>query len=312
MMPADGADRPATLVDPALAESAVWTVLCRTAAEHPERVAAHGRRAAPAYAIEDPVGRDAAFGRLALAEFAELDLAGPIRQALDERPALAGRVTTILIGEARGRHDEGVICERGGEHLGIRVEGWRLADPVALLAWARHALGHAEDTLDPAFDFEPGWDEGSSAPVRSAAAARLHRLWDVTVDARLAASGWPAGPAQRAWHRDRLASDLPGVNPAAVDAVLARLWDGPRPTFADLLDWAVRPASLVAAVAPHARLLRHDSCPLCGFPSDDVAPPPAAVARQVAIEYPDWRPDDGLCGRCGDRVRLVASLGGAR
>lgn len=313
MIGTGAAGRPATLVDPALAESAVWIALHRAAADRPERVAAHGRRATGAYALVDPVARDAAFGRLALTEFAELDLAAPIRQALDERPALAGRVTTILIGEARGRHDDGVTCERGGEHLGIRIDGERFGDPVGLLGWTRHALGHAEDTLDPTFGFEPGWEESASAPVRSASAARLHRLWDVTVDARLAASGSLDGPAERARHRDRLASDLPGVIPAAVDAVLARLWEGERPTFADFLAWSARPATLVAAVAPeHAGLLRRDRCPLCGFPGDDVARPPAVVARRVAAEYPDWQPDDGLCGRCSDRFRFAASLGGAR
>ncbi len=250
---------------------------------------------------------------LRVTEFTELGLAAPLRQAIAERPALADRAQVMLVGEARAYRDEGVTCEPSGQHLGFRVDAARFADPAGLLGWARHALGHAEDTLDPAFDFDPAWDgAGTGSSLRAVTQARLHRLWDVTVDGRLEAAGMSAGRSARARHRDRIAADLGGASVAAIDAILDRLWNDPRPTFPALRDWALRPASLIDDLAPeHPGLPRPDRCPLCRFPSDDVLVPDPAIGDQVLAEYPSWRPADGLCGRCVDRYRFARLLGGS-
>ncbi len=296
-------------VDPVAAEAAVRHAMSNAVTD-PDALAAHGRRSESLYAIHDDAGRDAGFGRLALAEFDELALAAPIRQAIAERPAVASRVRIVLIGEAGGRHEEGITCEPGGEHLGVRVDVAKFADPGGLLAWVRHALGHAEDTLDPSFRFVPGWEEGTGTRLRTATQARLHRLWDVTVDARLVAAGRLAAGPTLARHRERMAADLAGASQAAITAAIVLLWDGPRPTFPDLLAWAIRPAALIDATGGDAVVPRPDHCPLCRFPSDDVLPPPSSIAELVMVEYPDWRPELGLCGRCGDRYRFARRLGG--
>ncbi len=313
MVVAEAAPGFALHVDPALAEAAVFRALSRLDLVASEALAAHRRRTELVYAMADPAERGLAFGRLALAEFAELCLAEPLRVAVAERPAVAARARVVLLGEARGRLDEGVTCEPGGEHLGIRIEATWFDDPGGLLAWARHALGHAEDTLDPAFAFERDWDEAGGGRVPVATRARLHRLWDVTVDARLVAAGrLVAGPALRR-HRAAIAGDLPGIGGAAIDVVVAYLWERPRPAFPELLAWAERPIGIVRVAAPgEPGLPRPDRCPLCGFPSDDVIPPEAEVAELVAVDYPDWRPERGLCGRCTDRYRFAGLLGGGR
>lgn len=300
-------------VDPVVAEAAVWRVISGSGEGGPELLSTHARRTDRIYELADATARSGAFARLAVAEFDELRLAEPLRRAIAERPALASSVRSILVGQARSAHDEGVTCEPKGEHLGFRIEIWRFADPDGLLTWARHALGHAEDTIDPAFRFEPGWDgDGSGASIRSAAQGRLHRLWDVTVDGRSAARGL-RGSVSRGRHRERLAADLPGAPDAAVDIAFSRLWDGPRPDFPTLLNWATRPADLVAELVPEELAPpRADRCPLCRFPSDDVVAPEAAIAERVVAEYPDWRPEQGLCARCTDRYRLTGRLGGAR
>lgn len=293
--------------DPAVAEAAVRAVL---SAAGPAVFEAHRLRSDPLYEIVDPAARDAAFAALAVAEFGELALAAPLLTAIAERPVLAGSVHVLLIGQAGGRHDEGVTCEPAGQHLGVRIDPERFARRAELLHWARHAMGHAEDTLDPSFGFERGWDEGPGARG-TAAASRLHRLWDVTVDSRLAAAGHVPSAVARARHRDVLAADLPDVTPAIIEAALARLWGGPRPAFGELAAWAARPASLVLTVAPGAGSLpRPDRCPLCGFPAGDVVPPDPVLAGAVTHDYPAWRPELGLCGRCADRYRFATRLGG--
>ena len=303
---------PALRVDPAFAEAVVWRVLTVAGTRTADDLAAYRRRSEPVYGLADPAARDAAFTELAVGEFERLALAEPLRRAISERPAVADRVRIVLVGDARGRSDEGITWEPGGVHLGIRIEGDRFRDPDDLLAWARHALGHAQDTLDPTFGFRPGWEGTADSRLAAGTQARLHRLWDVTVDARLAADGLLLDTSAPQRHCERIAADLPGVAADAVDAVFGFLWDGPRPAFGQLLAWAARPIELVAAAAPgEPGLPRPDRCPLCRFPSDDVVPPAEAIAALVAADYPAWRPDLGLCGRCTDRYRFAGRLGGA-
>jgi hypothetical protein len=305
-------DRPPVVrVDPALAETAVQRVLSASRPAASVALAANRQRTDAIYPIADAAEREAAFGRLALAEFEALGLAAPIVRAIGEWPLLATQVRIVLLGEARGRLEGGVTAEPGGNHLGIRLEATRFDDPAGLLAWARHTLGHAEDTLDPAFEFVPGWDEAGAGRVGPATQARLHRLWDVSVDARLAADGRLARAPARRRHETVIAADLPGADDRAALAVVARLWDGPRPAFSELLDWAARPGDFLEELCPGQRWLpRPERCPLCGFPSDDVVPPDPPVASHVVADYPEWQPDDGLCGRCTDRYRFAGQLGG--
>lgn len=297
-------------VDPTFAEAVVRRVLTARRSSDPAVVASHVARAGPIYAIDDARLRAAGFERLALAEFEELGLAEMVRSAIEARPDVARRVRVVLLGEARGRPDEGVTWEPSGAHLGLRVDPVRFDRPDRLAAWARHVLVHAEDTLDPGFGFRPGWLERSrSRPVQQ----RVHDLWDVTVDARL--DGVPRedlAPTRRA-HRLRLAAHLPGCPDAVVDALLDRLWAGPRPTYTQLVDWASDREALVAAlpgVDPGTGRRDADRCPLCRFPGGDIRVPDEHIAVLVTDEYPDWRPAQGLCGRCTDRFRLGGLTGG--
>jgi len=147
----------------------------------------------------------------------------------------------------------------------------------------------------------------------SAAVGRLHRLWDVTVDARLSAAGrLVAGPALGR-HRSAIAADLPGVARPAIERVVACLWARPRPTFPTLRSWVERPIDLLRVAAPgEMGRPRPDRCPLCGFPSQDIVRPDPAVGALVSADYPDWRPEDGLCGRCTDLFRFGGRLGARR
>lgn len=302
---------PGLRVDPTFAEAVVRHVLSAADTRTAESLTAYRRRSEAVYGMDDPVTRDAAFSQLAVSEFERLGLAEPLRRAITERPVVADRVRIILVGDARQRSDEGITWEPGGVHLGIRVDGTRFSDPDDLLAWARHALGHAEDTIDPSFGFTPGWDETAEGRIASGTQARLHRLWDVTVDSRLAADGLLLDASAPRRHSERIGADLPGVTATSVDAVFGLLWDGPRPTFGQLLAWAARPVELVAAACPGVvGQPRPDRCPLCRFPSEDVIAPATEIAALVAVDYPEWRLELGLCGRCTDRYRFAGRLGG--
>jgi hypothetical protein len=292
-------------VDPAFAEALVWRTLAASEAAASSPVMdRHHRQAAAAYAL--PAGaREAAFHRLAVDEFAELGLAGPVLDALFERSTLLARTRRVLIGEAAGRAGEGVTCD--GSVVGVRLHARRFDRPERLRAWCRHAFGHAEDTLDPSFGFVPGWD---AQPGSSAAAERLHALWDISIDGRTAASDQAAVTAG---HRTLVGRLCPGLPATAVVDLVDRLWDGPRPTFEQLRSWAAEPGELArelgvpeVVVTPVPGPLPPGRCPLCGFPSHDLRIPEPAIGRAVAVEFPAWEPGHGLCARCSDRYRFAA------
>ncbi len=299
---------PTTLrIDPALAEALAWRTLARLeAAGDPAPIAQHHRRATPLYELAESGDRDAAFRRLAEREVLELRVLEPIEAAFAERAELVEQIEVLLLGEASSRAQEGATCDGNGRRIGLRALIHRFDDPVRLRGWASHVFAHAADTLDPAFQYEPGWDEGVVAVGR---AERVHQLWDISLDGRCARAGRaPATPRER--HEAALAALFTATAPDAVGATVERLWSGARPTFPELRAWAAEPERLGEGGAFVAGDLWSGRCPLCSFPSHDLAVPDHEIASDVGREYPDWRPELGICSRCLDRYAF-ARIGGS-
>ena len=303
-------------VEPAFAESLAWRTLRRRAdGGRPEALTVHHERAAELYAQPAAPTRERAFERLAAQELGELEVMAPLAAALDERPGVAAAVDLVLVGEAPAAVVEGITCDPARRRIGVSVQARRFDDPAGLRAWARHALGHTEDAIDPDFGFEPGWD---GLPGRGRFAERLHALWDVSIDTRAEALHESAGSEGRmARRRTAHAGAIAGLWPELAGdaaAIVERLWSGPRPSFPELRRWAEEPTALAAATgATLSSEPRQGAvagiCPLCRFPSATLDLPSPAIAALVAAEFPDRRPDDRLCDRCADRYRF-AQLGG--
>ncbi len=216
-------------------------------------MAVHCRTGRARYAIPDGPAREAAFGSLALEEFEDLGLADALRAAVAERPSVAARVAVVLLAEARGRADEGVTWEPGGTHLGIRVDLARYDDPEGLAAWARHVLGHAQDTADPAFGSRAGLAEARlGVPAWRASTCCGTRR-------RCAAAGRlrgcpPGGKAadSRSRHRSLDRRRPRGAPHAAVDAC-STACSGPRRPTPSCTAWTDTPERHDAAAGPVAR-----------------------------------------------------------
>jgi hypothetical protein len=314
----EGAGGPRLLVAPELAEEIAWRAILRAeAAGRPEVRARHHERAAAAYALPPGPARDRAFGDLAIGEVAELGLLDPLRAAVAERPDLAAGVELVLLARALGPAEETVTCDRSRRRIGLRVRVDRFDDPARLRAWARHALGHAEDSLDPSFGFEPGWELRTDGPT----AERLHVLWDASVDGRAARAGRPVFGTTRQDHADRLAALLPPGHGPVAAALVERCWTGDRPDFPTLRRWAAAPLAAAGVLAgdgsgaapdpidrpadPAVRLLPGGRCPLCRFPSVVLHEPEPPIADRIAAAHPVWRAELGCCERCHDRYRLA-------
>jgi hypothetical protein len=327
--PAHVAERLRFVVEPALAEDVAWRWLAaREAAGDGGPIARHHWRAARIYALADADLRASLFEELALRETTELGILDPIVAALAERPAMADAIDLVLVGGAARTASAGVTCD-GDRRLGLTIPAGLFERPERLLAWCRHGLGHAADTLDPSFAFE----RGVEATLDAASLERLHTLWDVSVDGRAAAAGLPTLGVTAGGYlapiRRLLGPDLAGLAPA----VVAALWSGARPPFPELRaialdivtlpDWLARrgpavhraPATVLplpgwappAGTAPDR--LPGGRCPLCRFPAAELRRPDQEIAAAIQLEFPAWRPETGVCERCLDRARLAPSPG---
>ncbi|HWP62992.1 MAG TPA: hypothetical protein VNO86_05935, partial [Candidatus Binatia bacterium] len=300
--------RPVLVVAPDLAEEIAWRAVLRAErAGRPDARLRHHERAARAYAVPPGRIRDRLFARLAADEVEEFRLLDPVRTALAERPALGEALDVVLLARAPSPAGETVTGDRARRRAGIRAIAERFDDPAALLAWARHALGHLEDTLDPAFGFDPGWERWADG----ASAERLHALWDASVDGRAARAGRPVFGSSADGCRRRLVALLPPGSDAVAADLVDRCWRGDRPDFATLRAWAEGryPTTVAPGSAPGGRpdgsLLPAGRCPLCRFPSSVLHVPDPPTASTIAEAHPGWRPELGVCERCHDRYRLV-------
>jgi hypothetical protein len=306
-------------VEPALAEALAWRALQGHArAGRPEALGLHHQRAADLYAGPAVGARERAFERLAARELDELGIMAPLADALDERAALAATVDVAFVAEAPAASAEGITFDPRLRRLGVSLQARRFDDPGGLRSWARHALGHTEDVIDPAFAFEPDWDRPTG---RARFVERLHALWDVSVDAR--APEPPGTAAETLIRKERLRRAHGRAIAAAwpefaadAPAIVGRLCDEARPSFPRLRRWADDATALAAAMGgivpvqagagPEAGL-----CPLCRFPSAALESPPPEVAVLAGAEYPRLPPDAPLCGRCIDRYRFALIRGAA-
>ncbi|MBI3974856.1 MAG: hypothetical protein HY334_00515, partial [Armatimonadetes bacterium] len=288
--------------DPDLLESAVEHVL-RQRREAGDRAAdeSYRRAADRIYALYDqPEARRAAFGALHARLFEEMGCGKSVAEAAG---GVAGRMAEVLVTRAWTRPEEGIELGSDGRTLGVRILPARFASPAELPRFLRHEFGHVADMVDEAFGYGSGVGEvvGRMSRLRG---DRFGLLWDCTIDGRAARAGeFPLHAPQEL--EAECARLYPALPPGAPSAVVRRLWEGERPTYATLVRWATDPAALAAwvgsaaepeggAVAPLGT-----PCPLCGFSTYAWGPAiDPEVEQLIQTDFPAWRRRDGACARC--------------
>lgn len=307
---------PRIRLEPALLEAAVDLLLAGPAAEE-QRYQRFRRAADRLYALhETPEARRAAFHLLYSGLFEDLGCAAVLGEAL---AGLAGRVDEVLVARAMTPAEEGAELGADGRTAGLRIAPARFAQTADLRRFIRHECAHLVDMLDPAFAYGIG-APGVGERVRRLVGERFGCLWDCSVDGRAARAG--TDPLRRREDLEEECARLyPSLTGETVTGVVRRLWEGERPTYGTLVEWAGNPAALAtwagfaaeagdgaAGPAPGA------ACPLCGFPTYDwasgITEPTADLIRQ---DFPGWQIREGACGRCVEayQVREAAASGPA-
>ncbi len=290
---------------PRLVERTVWAALCGQ-----REMAAFQRGREPAYAKTDPDERDAAFTRVNSDWFLRLALDAPVRQAFSEQAAALSALLRVLFVPVDREADQGAelyVASAQERSVVVSVRPEVLAVPARALDFLRRELMHIADMLDPAFEYEPALPPQPAGPTLDRLLQDRYRvIWDCSVDGRLARRGVCAADTRERRGREFAAAF--GFLGEKTGEAFARVFDGPRPRHPEFVVMATDPAGGFGVGPGSAR--RPGRCPLCGCPTFDFEPAPAALpaAALTAIraEFPSWWPEQGLCPQCADLYRARA------
>jgi hypothetical protein len=272
----------------------------RAAGERPEG-RLYRRERERLYAIADAEARGAAFDALNVSWFTRFGLDRPLARAFAEQPLVTAGVTRCAVGRPPRRRDAGadLMVRPGARLLRLLLAPELLLAGDELLAFLRRELQHVADMVDPRFGYAPSLPPVPGGPAYDRLLRERYRVvWDVTVDGRLVRAGHLPPTARRARRQEFL--DTFGAF-AEAELEFERLFADRAPTHAAI-------TAFVLATAAGARA--GGACALCGFPTSDLEPDPAALAAEVGAEIvadcPGWQPAAGCCRQCADLYRARA------
>lgn len=301
-------------VDPNLMEEAVFLSL-RPRGGSGAAMRAFDERREALYQIPGREERDAAFAALNAGYFAKLDLAAPVRHMLDERPLISAQVSTFLLHRVFSPKEEGAELfgrkqadpGRGGYNGLLRLRPETLLNASVLERLCRHEFLHLADMLDPSFEYDHAAPfVGTTAAQQNLMRDRFVALWDLRIDAQLAAEGH-CGEMPRERHAERFRR-LFGTG-QGWDQLFTCLYEKgllSRIPHRELLASSTDPFHLphVASLEPDAAgaVAGSAPCPLCGFPTrvwaDQDGHWPESVVRAVIAGVPQGSPERRICKQC--------------
>lgn len=262
------------------------------------------------YHLLDPDERNTAFFRLHLEWFREWGMEAPITDALREFPILPKLLTALAVRKTHGRNDEGaeLYVNDAGQRTGLlalRLEN--LSRNAALTDFLRHEFTHLHDMLDPEFGYSPTLELPGLNPAQQRLARERYRLlWDIAIDGRIQSKG-NTPMATREQHIAAFSRGYSFWHVEKRTRVFDSLWHGEAPRHSNILALIEDPRGLRGSNLPQPG----GSCPLCAFPTfawADTAFLHAELRSRIAVDFPAWSPELGLCGRCLEIYAAVAGV----
>lgn len=250
----------------------------------------HARRSA-LYDLPDPDQRSDGFFKLHVEWFREMGFEARVLAAAKTFPLVEQRATSLMLRKAVTPKEEGaeLFVRPDANNVVVAIRGERFQEE-GLDGFLRHEFCHVSDMLDETFGYEPRIELPGAPPTEvNLLRDRYRVLWDITIAGRL---GLEAERGARWQELSRAFSTLP---PERQRGLFDRLWRE-RPAHGELVG---------IAKSSHARAARTPggSCPLCRFPTFDWADADglgSATTAAIQAHFPNWRPEDGCCGRCAE------------
>ncbi len=252
------------------------------------------------YSILEAEMRNVAFFRLHLDWFREWGLELPLNEVLTQFRLVKEALTSLAIRRSIDKRDEGaeLYVNASGQRTGmlaLRLE--RFGNREGFRDYLRHEFTHLHDMLDPGFGYSPVVELPDLNPAQLRLAVERYRLvWDITIDARLAAAGHRP-ECSREQHAAGFARGFAFWSESKQNETFAALWQTPAPRHATLLTLVADPRGWRSNKGPAPGA----ACPLCGFPTfawADAGSLGTALRTRVETEFPTWLPEQGLCQRC--------------
>ena len=296
--------------DEELVEAAAF--LCaggRRADVPPLQIRRFNREREKPYAILAPDERNAAFFTLHLEWFREWGLEQVLLNLVDEFPLLRKSLAVLAFRKARGRNEEGAelfVSAETGRNAVVALCPERFARDEDLVPFLRHEFMHLNDMLDAAFGYSPQLHSAGQNPAHQRLTRERYRLlWDITIDGRLT-HAQRATVGRHESHRAAFDRVFAFWSEARRDEIFGSLWNGTNPRHGDLLAIASDPREVKTAREPLPGAL----CPLCDFSTFNWADGealPAEIVARITVEFPNWLPEQGLCGRCLETYEAAAN-----
>jgi hypothetical protein len=254
------------------------------------------------------------FNRLGYGDF--------LRDAFEEYPDIESAIKEVHVRRATTRKNEGSNLVDEGTKVIIRlypelfVEGSKEIRRVI-----RHELMHVSDMINSAFEYNV-YEEFATSPMEERIITDRYRLfWDISIDGRLANKGLEttASKEERKKEFDSFFSKIPEDTR---ELIFDKMWNADETITHPRLVELSKDTNKVLALAAGSRSAEElvedakalgpvpgTTCPLCGFPSFDWIEEVAQdedIAKIINEEFPDWKPQDGVCERCAEYYKIQA------
>ncbi len=257
--------------------------------------------------------REATFEKLHIRFFQKLGYGEIIKRAFEEFPGLQDKVSQAIITRASHKTEEDVDL-RGTDVVQIKLRTERFFNLLEVQAYLCHELMHISDMLDESFCYERPSSLGASSQIEETIIKDRYKvIWNIFTDSRLSKKGLPTilSREERLREFDALYQKFPVSQRIAI---FENFWQGDKLTHPEILEAALNPATLIARwgdVNEQGGLEREQihlpglPCPLCSFPSYHwVTKVSDEVAQLIQEDFPEWRPENGICERCFELYQM--------
>ena len=245
-----------------------------------------------------------------------------IKEIFGEYSDIEEKIESVHIRRATTKQNEGSNVVDEGRKVIIRLYPEIFIDGSdEIRRVIRHELMHVSDMMNSKFEYDVN-EEFSPSPMEERIMRDRYRLfWDISVDGRLVNKGLET-TATREERKREFDSFFSKIPEDSREVIFTKMWEAEEPMTHNMMVELSKDTNKVLALAAGSRSvdelveetkelgpLPGTTCPLCGFPSFDWVEEAAKdeeTAKVISEDFPDWKPQDGVCSRCAEYYKIKA------